>query len=387
MSREAKYRWGNLLLAVLIGEGVFWALFFTGYFIFTRTVPGFRFEHPHLLWILAVLPLCAILYLWTMRWKNKALRKFGEYRVLNTIIPNLSSTRSGLKFLLLHFGLAFLIIGLANPQFGTQEKEGKTEGIDLMICLDLSQSMLAEDIPPSRLERAKRAIEKLIGELQGDRIGIIVFGGEAYVQLPITMDHSAAQLFLSNIDPAIIPVQGTAIGASIDLALSSFDFENGSQKAIIVISDGENHRDDPISAAQRATEKGVTIHTIGMGSPDGAPIPKYRNGQQIGYKKDREGKTVISKLDETTLVNTAEAGSGIYTRATSARVGLQAVLEELRQLEKKTYKTKVYTDYADRFQLFLAIGVLLLLTEAFIPEKKSPWKKRLDLFGEDRKAA
>jgi Ca-activated chloride channel family protein len=244
---------------------------------------------------------------------------------------------------------------------GTKKEEGKTKGFDLMICIDLSNSMKAEDIRPSRLEKTRRALEKLLDRLHGDRIGMVVFAGEAYVQLPITSDLSAARIFLSNLSTDIMPVQGTSIGDAIELAHRSFDMEASTKKGIIVISDGESHQGDPVRAAEKAAEEGIVVHTVGMGTPEGGPIPKYRNGRQIGYKKDRQKNTVISKLNEEVLTRTAEVGNGSFVRANNTRVGLNMLMNELEQMKRKTFKTTVYTDHADRFQLFLLPGAFLLL--------------------------
>jgi Ca-activated chloride channel family protein len=247
------------------------------------------------------------------------------------------------------------------------------------MALDVSNSMLAEDIKPNRLERAKRAISQLIDKLEGDRIGIVVFAGKAYMQLPITSDYSAAKLFLSTIDTEIVPTQGTSIGQAIDLSLTAFS-DNKHEKAIVVITDGEDHDDNPIAAAENALAQGIKVYTIGIGLPEGAPIPEFSNGQQMGFKKDLSGKTVITKLDELTLQKVATAGEGIYVRANNTSAGLNQVFEEISKMEKQRYETKMFSDYEDRFQYFLALALFLLVIELLIFERKSRFAGKIKLF-------
>ncbi|HEY9114101.1 MAG TPA: VWA domain-containing protein, partial [Bacteroidales bacterium] len=255
------------------------------------------------------------------------------------------------------------------------------EGIDLMLVLDVSNSMLAEDIKPNRLERSKMAISQLVDRLKGDRIGIVIFAGNAYKQLPLTTDYSAARLFLSAVDTKIVPSQGTAIGEAIDLAVTSFD-DAQHNKAIIVITDGENHEDDAIGAARDAVEKGVKVFTIGMGLPDGAPIPIYNNsGTQAGFKKDRSGQTVITKLDEDMLRQIAAAGNGSYARANNASTGLNKIFDDISQIEKKEIETRQFTDYEDQFQYYLGAAIILLILELLIATRRASWAQKFDFFG------
>lgn len=296
------------------------------------------------------------------------------------MIPKFSSFRTGLKASLITASLVFLSIAVADPQIGTKYEEVKREGFDVMIALDVSNSMMAEDLAPNRLARSKQAISKLIDRLKNDRIGVIVFAGEAFVQLPLTTDHSAAKLFLSSIDTDIIPNQGTAIGAAIELAAQSFDEQNQKNRAIIIISDGENHEDDAMEQATVAAEAGMTVHTIGIGSTDGAPIPLYQRGRKLGYRKDKEGNTVISKLNDVMLQQVAGAGDGSYIRANSTKVGLNALFDELEKMERTEYGSKMFTSYEDRFQIFLAIALALLFIELLIPSRKSKLFGHIKLF-------
>lgn len=341
----------------------------------------FRFQHIEYLYGLAVIPLLVIIYAMMFSWKKKALKNFGAIDLVNKLMPEVSFVKPLLKFIVMLFTILFLVIGLANPQIGSKMEEVKREGVDLMIALDLSNSMLAEDLVPNRLEKAKNAISQLIDELHGDRIGVIVFAGDAYVQLPLTTDYAAAKLFLSTINTELIPTQGTAIGAAIDLAVKSFGERNESNKAIIVITDGENHEDDAKTNTEDAAKKGIIVHAIGMGSSQGAPIPVYNKGQLLGYRKDKEGNTVVTKLNETMLQQLAALGNGTYVRATNTQVGLDILFGEINKMQKKEYGSKMFTDYEDRFQYFFGIALLLLILEFFISERRSKWWDKLNLFG------
>ena len=341
----------------------------------------FRFEHTDFLYALLLIPVLTILFVWVLYWKKSALKRFGEWEIIQRLVPSISKSRLILKFIILIIGYAFLVIGIANPQIGSKLIEGERKGIDIIVALDVSNSMLAEDIKPNRLERAKQAISKLIDKLGDDRIGIIVFAGNAYVQLPITTDYSAAKMFLTTINTRIVPTQGTAIGEAIEMGVKSFDDETHS-RAVIVITDGENHEDDAIEAAKDASDKGIIVYTIGMGLTDGVPIPEYNKyGRQTGYKKDRQGSTIVTKLNESMLQQIASAGKGAYVRANNTRSGLRTVFEEINKLEKTEFESKMFSDYEDRFQYFIAISLILLIIELLIFERKSKWLSKINLFG------
>jgi Ca-activated chloride channel homolog len=318
------------------------------------------------------------------RWRKKALSNYGDMVVIQQLFPDVSRSKRIWKFILFVFAFSFIIIGIINPQTGSKLEEVKRKGADLMICLDVSNSMKAMDLQPNRLEKSKQAISKLIDKLEGDRIGVIVFGGEAYVQLPITTDYAASKLFLESINTDMIPTQGTAIGAAINLAVESFGKDEGKNKAILIITDGENHEDNAIKAAEAAAEKGITIHTIGMGSIDGAPIPVYKNGVREGFRKDKNGNTIMTKLNQQTLQEISAAGNGIFVRATNSDAGLNYVLDAIDKMEKKEFESKIYSDYEDQFQIFIAIALLLLLVETFLTERKSKLYKKLNLFNDKK---
>ncbi|MGC6470769.1 MAG: VWA domain-containing protein [Flavobacteriales bacterium] len=345
-----------------------------------------RYENSEWLILLVLIPILVVIFLLTQRWRKKAIERFGQIDLVMKLMPMASFVKSSVKFILFALAVVFLIIGIANPQIGSKMEEVKREGVDLMIAIDLSNSMLSEDLQPNRLVRAKQSISKLIDRLDGDRIGLIVFAGDAYVQLPITTDYSAAKLFLSTINTSIIPTQGTAIGKAIDLAVKSFELDNEQNKAIIVITDGENHEDDALKKAMEAQEKGIFVHTIGMGSVDGGPIPfKNKYGTITSYQKDNEGNTVITKLNEKMLKEIAKSGGGSYIRANSTLNSLNTLFKEINKMEKKEIGTKVFTDYKDRFQWFLGISIVLLLLDLLISNTKNKWSSKINLFDKDEK--
>ncbi len=344
----------------------------------------FQLENIYFLYALGIVPVFIIIFLLVNRWRKKALTTYGDISIIKQLMPDVSKSKRVWKFILFTIAFALLIIGIVNPQVGTKLEEVKRKGADLMICLDVSNSMKAEDLRPNRLEKAKQAISKLLNKLEGDRIGIIVFGGEAYVQLPITTDYAAAKLFLESINTDMIPTQGTAIGTAIDLAMESFGKDEGKNKAIVIITDGENHEDDALKAAEAAAEKGIAIHTIGMGSAEGSPIPVYKNNVRESFRKDNEGNTVVTKLNEQILQEIAAAGNGIYVRASNSDAGLNNVLSAIGRLEKKQFDSKMYSDYEDRFQWFIAAALVLFLIELFLTERISKIYQRLNLFNDKK---
>jgi len=344
----------------------------------------FRLQNIHYLYGLLAIPALLIIYLLMRQWRKKAIHSFGDQKIVEQLMPDVSTAKTTFKFLMILLSLTLAIIGIVNPQIGSKLQEVKRKGADVMIALDVSNSMKAEDLSPNRLERAKQAIAKLLDKLEGDRIGIVVFAGEAYIQLPITTDYGAAKLFLETIDTDVIPTQGTAIGAAIRMSMESFGQDQGKNKAIIVITDGENHEDDAVKAAQEAVDKGISVNVIGMGSPDGSPIPIRKNGTQIGFKKDKEGNTVVTKLDEQMCQEIASAGNGAYVHASNSETGLNSILDEVNKLEKKNFESKMYSDYDDKFYYFLIPALLLMIIELFINEKKSKWVEQLNLFGDKK---
>ena len=342
-----------------------------------------RYEHIEYLNFLFGIPVLIVAMLLYSRWKRNALALFGDNRLVKELMHSFSKIRTQIKNILTILIFILLVIGIANPQVGAKMEEVKREGVDLMIAIDLSNSMMVEDIKPNRLERAKLAISRLIDKLEGDRIGLIVFAGEAYVQLPITTDYSAAKLFLSTVNTNIVPTQGTEIAKAIDLSVQSFDMENAQNKAIIIITDGESHDEKAIESAEKANELGIFIHTLGMGLSKGGPIPIYNKyGNRTGYRKDREGNTIVSKLNENLLRQIANAGEGTYVRANNSKAGLSTLFAEINKMEKKEIGTMVFTEYKDRFQLFISLALLLLLTDLILLGRRNKWSNRINFYKE-----
>ena len=279
--------------------------------------------------------------------------------------------------------LGMIISALAQPQFGSKLVTSKRKGVELIIALDVSNSMMAEDIKPNRLERAKRAIAKLTERLRNDKIGLIVFAGQAYVQLPITTDYVSAKLFLDAINTSIVPVQGTAIGAAIQMAVKSFTPDFAGSKAVIVITDGENHEDDAIGAAKEALEKKIIVHTIGMGLPQGAPIPVGGTGSR-DFMKDKQNNIVVTKLDENMLTQIAAAGGGTYIRANNAEVGLNNLFNEIEKMEKSELNSRDYAEYNDQFPLFILLALCFILLDFMILDRKNKWLRNFRLFGNQK---
>ena len=340
-----------------------------------------RFEHPEYLYWLILIPVLIIFYILIRLRQDKVFKRFASVQMRDYLVPQRSSRRSIFKFVVFLLMVASLILGLANLQSGSKMEEVKREGIDLYIAVDVSNSMNAQDIVPSRLDRSKQAINKLISELRGDRLGVIVFADKAFVQLPITTDYGAAKMFLSSVNTNSVASQGTAIGEAINLAVKSFADDERS-KAIVIISDGEDHENDAaMTAAKDAAKKGVKIYTIGMGLPDGAPIPEYNQyGRMTGYKKDRNGNTIVTRLDEDMLRRIAEAGGGMYVRANNSNVGLEKIYADISKLDKTEIETQVFTDYEDQFQWFVGAAIVLLLVLVFTSSGKAPWEHKFNIF-------
>jgi len=275
--------------------------------------------------------------------------------------------------------LSSVVIMLARPQFGSRIEEVKKQGVEVIIALDVSNSMLAEDIQPNRLTRAKQAIERLVDNLQDDRIGLIVFAGDAYTQIPITTDYVSAKMFLSTVSPEMVPKQGTAIGAAINLGIRSFSPGEGKSRAMVIITDGENHDDDPMADAREAAKQGIVIHTIGIGSTQGVPIPVYTGGR-MDYLKDRDGKIVITKLDEDILKGIALTTGGNYVRATNSSIGLEEIYNGIGKMKQEELESKMYTEYNDQFQIFASIALVFMLIEYLIMDRRNRKLANIRLF-------
>jgi len=337
-----------------------------------------RFAHPEYLNTLYLLPILVIIFYLLYKNKNRLLEKFADKELHSVIVSSYSNVKNYIKFGIVLLAFVCLIIAAANPQVGTKLQEVKQTGIDVFILLDVSRSMSAEDIKPNRLEKAKYQILNLIQKLHGDRIGLIIFAGKAYIQFPLTTDYSAAGLFLSAVDVNSVPQQGTSIGSAINLAVESFD-SSSTEKVIITITDGEDHEGDVMDAVDKAVSNGIKIYTIGLGSTGGVPIPVYNSrGDMVGFKKDNEGNSVLTKLDEESLKQIAAAGNGEYFRGNNYEDYLDKIYNQLSELKKSEFGVKKVTDYEDRFYYFLIPAILLLIIELFISEKKSPLYSRIN---------
>lgn len=339
-----------------------------------------KFAHPEYLQYLFALPLIALVLWGAWYLKRRNIRKYGERSTVLRMVPERSRVKFWLRGGILLLAFAALIVAYANPKVGTKFEEVTRSGIDLIVAVDVSTSMRAEDIQPNRISAAKKELQNLVNNLKGDRIGIVVFAGEAYTQLPLTSDYNAALMLTDVITTGIAPRPGTAIGSAIDLARKSFEKEEGKYKAMVIITDGENHEDDPVSVAKDAADEGIVIHTIGMGSLEGAPIPVAENDRRQGFKRGPDGEMVLSRLDAETLREVARVTGGSFTQALSGRDNLATVFEQIESMEKKEFGTKQFTDFEDRFQYLLLLALLLLVTEVLISETRNRFLSRFSLF-------
>ncbi|MBE5034112.1 VWA domain-containing protein [Gallalistipes aquisgranensis] len=335
----------------------------------------FRFESPHILWLLILVPLLIGGYLWAARLYRRRLARFGEPETVRTLMPDASPLRVRNKFILCLAALGLLVVALARPQFGSKLREVTRQGIEIMLAVDVSNSMLAQDFEPNRLERTKFAINRLLEGLRQDRVGLVAFAGDAYVQLPITADYVTARNFAAQLSPTMVSRQGTAIGAAIDLAASSFSSGSEGSRVLIVISDGENHEDDALAAAKRAAEQGIKIYTIGIGTPEGAPI-------QIGgeFLKDDQGNMVVSKLDEPSLEEIALSTGGAYIRATNKSIGLEEIIAKINQTEKKKLTSTIFEEFNEQFQYLVGAALLLLLADVLMLSRRNRIFARFNIF-------
>ena len=341
----------------------------------------FKFEHTLYFYAFSAIPVMLILVILYFISRKQKIKRLGEADLINALLPYSSKRKRIIKVILFILGFSSLIIALCNLQTGSKLTEVKREGADIIVCIDVSNSMLAQDLSPNRLTRAKYALEKMIDGLEGDRLGLVIFAGEAYVQLPITTDYSAAKLFLESIGPGMVPVQGTNVSDAINKASESFSTDEGKNRAIILITDGENHDSEAIQAAEDANKKGIMINTIGIGSVNGVPIPLIENGVIKGYRKDKDGQTVITKLNVNLLKTIASKANGVFVQARQADIGRGAVLDKIGEFDKAQLENKMYTDYEDQFQWFLGLALILFFVEFLISERVSEWFKKINLFG------
>jgi len=328
------------------------------------------------------MPLIVVVFLLVLWWKKRTQRKFASAGMLQKLAPDISVFKSVLKLLFFIFGISFLILALVNPKIGTKLKTLKREGVDVVFALDVSRSMLAEDIAPNRLEKSKQIISKIIDKLGSDRVGIIIYAGNAYPLLPITTDHGAAKMFLQNASPDLVSSQGTAINEALNLAKTYYNNDEQTNRFLIIISDGEDHQEETKQLAQNISNDGIKVFTIGVGTEKGAPIPLKINGSLIGYKKYK-GETVLTKRNSNLLKGVADAANGSYIDGNLTDKPVRAIEEIIGNAEKTEFETKQFSDYKDQFQWFLGIGMLFLLLDIFLLNKKTKWLKKVDLFNEE----
>ena len=353
-----------------------------------------HFEHPYLLYLLILVPVFVVVYLVVRIAQRKRLNAFADKQMFARLTPDVSHSKAVFKYTLILLGLAFLIVAIANPQVGSKLIKGERAGADVAIALDISNSMLAEDIQPNRLLRAKKTISDLISKLNNDRIAIIIFAGKSYTQLPLTSDYGAAKLFLESITTDMIEAQGTAIGDAIEKSMQTFgygdenrEWKKNKSRTIIVISDGENHEDDAVAMAEKAKSEGIVVNTIGMGLSSGVPIPQYSRGNKIGYKKDRDGNALTTKLNEKMLAEIAQAGGGVYMRAGNINTDLDEIVKEIEKLDKQNFGETMFSEYESKYRYPLVMALLCLVVELFIFERRNKIFNTTTFFGSKDKQA
>ncbi|MFD2551396.1 VWA domain-containing protein [Bizionia sediminis] len=342
----------------------------------------YQLEEKIYFWVLAVIPVISLLYLVLQFWKHRKQKAFADKVLLKRLSPNQSVFKTALKVFVLSLAFASLAMALVNPKIGTKLETVKREGVDIVFAVDVSKSMLAEDIAPNRLEKAKQLVTQIINNLAGDRIGIIAYAGKAFPQLPITTDYAAAKMFLQGMNTNMLSSQGTAINEAIELAKTYYDDEQQTNRVLIIISDGEDHSDSSGSVAAEAQKEGIRIFTIGVGDVKGGPIPNKKNGIVLNYKKDSAGETVITRLDEITLQKIAQEANGQYINGANTKAVVETISDILNGMDKQEYEAKQFADFKDQFQWFLGLAIFFLFIDIFFLERKTAWLQRLNLFNE-----
>ncbi len=343
----------------------------------------FQLEEDIWFWLLFVLLGMFLLFLWTQLWKKRTKRKFSDLELLKRLSPDQSLFKSVLKFITLGLAFVCLIVALVNPKIGTSLETVKREGVDIVFAIDVSKSMLAEDIAPNRLEKAKQLTTQIINNLVSDRVGIIAYAGKAVPQLPITTDYAAAKMFLQNINTEMLSSQGTAIDEAIQLSRSYYNDEEQTNRVLVIISDGEDHNDLSLDVAEAAAEEGIKIFTIGVGTEKGGPIPFKRNGIVMSYKKDQDGATVITKMNKKILAEVAKEANGTYVDGKNTSEVTETIRDILNKMDKKEFEAKEFAEFEDQFQWFLGLGLFFLILDVLFLERKTAWLKRLNLFNEN----
>ncbi len=345
----------------------------------------YKIEEPIYFYLFIIIPIIIVVFLLVLWWKKSTQKKFANSLLLEKLAPNTSTFKSLLKLSFLLLAVSFLIISLVNPKMGTKLQTVKREGVDVIFALDVSKSMLAKDIAPNRLEKSKQIISRIIDQLGSDRVGIIIYAGNAYPLLPITTDHAAAKMFLQNANPDMVSSQGTAINEALDLAKTYYNNDEQTNKFLVIISDGEDHQEETKQKAQDIANEGVKVYTIGVGTEKGGPIPIELNGGLIGYKKNRQGETVLTKRKPAVLQAIANASNGSYIDGNKTELPVKTIENIIKNAQKSEFETKQFSDYKDQFQWFVGIGFLFLLIDIFLFERKTKWLKKVDLFNENKK--
>ncbi|WP_115462780.1 VWA domain-containing protein [Winogradskyella aurantiaca] len=343
----------------------------------------FRLDEKIWFWTLLVIPAIGVVFLILQIWKLRVQKKFADKKLLQKLAPNQSLFKGLLKLVVLSGAFACLSLALVNPKIGTKMETVRSQGVDIVFAVDVSKSMLAEDIAPNRLEKAKQLVTQIVNNLASDRIGIIAYAGNAFPQLPITTDYASAKMFLQNMNTDMLSSQGTAIHEAIELSKTYYDNEEQTNRILIIISDGEDHENEAVDAAEDAAESGIKIFTIGVGDTKGGPIPIKRNGVVLNYKKDNNGETVITKLDEAVLKEIAEKANGTYINGRNTGDVVATIKDILEKTDKTEFESKQIADFKDQFQWFLALGILLIFVDVFLLERKTAWLKKLNLFNEN----
>lgn len=340
-----------------------------------------RFEHPEFFALFILLPVFIVLFVLARWMRRSALKRFANPALHRLLMPAVSPSRPWIKFFLFLLAFSGILMAAVNPQTGSRLDEARREGIEIVVALDVSRSMLAQDVSPNRLERAKLAVDRLMTQLEQDKIALVVFAGSAHTQVPMTSDYRAARMILRSISTESVSLQGTDIARALERAMASFSPQSEADRVILLISDGESHEDDPRAQARRAAEKGISIHTVGVGSREGAPIPLVENGRVTGFLRDREGNTVITRYDEALLRELAEATGGIFRHGSGADMGLSDIMEHVRSLERETFEIRMFADYISRYYYFAALALILLVLDTLISEKRSRWFNSERFFG------
>lgn len=343
----------------------------------------FRLDEKIWFWTILVIPAIVLVFILVQVWKKSAQKKFANLALLKRLSPNQSLFKSVLKLVVLCAAFLFLVLALVNPKIGTKLETVRSQGVDIVFAVDVSKSMLAEDIAPNRIEKSKQLVTQIINSLGSDRVGIIAYAGKAFPQLPITTDYAASKMFLQNMNTDMMTSQGTAIREAIELAKTYYDDEEQTNRILVIISDGEDHEGDAAEIAEEANDQGIRIFTIGVGNESGGPIPIKRNGVILNYKKDRNGETVITKLNEDTLREIAQEANGVYINGSSTSEVVDTIKDLLDKMDKKEFESKQIADFKDQFQWFLGFGILFLFIDIFLLERKTEWLKKLNLFNEN----